>query len=91
MTTILNSETILKTGHLAETIEGARWGSTKYLLKDVSGRGALVWKDIPYNSIILIVDVNKDYVTFLFEQSLYHIVNCYNDEEGTPYWCQIIK
>jgi len=89
MSKILNKNTILKPGDLAETIEGERWGSTKYLLKDISGMNHLVWKDIPFNSPILIIDVN-DHITFLFEQSLYYIINCYNDEEGIPYWCQII-
>jgi hypothetical protein len=89
MLKILNKNTILKPGVLAETIEGERWGSTKYLLKDTSGMNHLVWKDIPYNSPILIIDVNE-HITFLFEQRLYYIINCYNDEEGIPYWCQII-
>ena len=91
MTTILNNKTILKPGHLAKTIEGERWGSTKYLLKDTSGMNRIIWKDIPFNSPILIVDVDQEYITFLFEQSLYILVNCYNDGEGIPYWCQIIN
>jgi len=90
MTTILNNKTILKPGHLAKTIEGERWGSTKYLLKDTSGKNSIIWKDIPFNSPILIVDVDE-HITFLFEQSLYYIVNCYNDGEGIPYWCEVIS
>ena len=91
MTTILNNKTILKPGHLAKTIEGERWGSTTYLLKDTSGMNRIIWKDIPFNSPILIVDVDQEYITFLFEQSLYILVNCYNNVEGIPYWCQIIN
>jgi len=82
--------TILKPGMLAETIEGEKWGSKKYLLKDCSGMNYLRWVDIPYNSPILIVDVDEKHITFLFEQSLYYIVNCYNDEQGNPYWCKPI-
>ena len=86
MTTILNNKTILKPGDLAK-IGGKRWGSsTKYLLKNQQ-----IWQDIPSNSPILIVDVSYQYITFLFEQSLYHIPNTYNDGEGIPYWCQVIN
>ena len=91
MTTILNNKTILKPGHLAKTIEGERWGSTKYLLKDTSGMNRIIWKDIPFNSPILIVDVSYQYITFLFEQSLYYLINCYNDDEGIPFWCEVIS
>ena len=90
MTTILNNKTILKPGHLAKTIEDRGCRSTKYLLKDTSGMNSIIWKDIPFNSPILIIDVDE-HITFLFEQSLYYMINCYNDEQGIPYWCQIIN
>ena len=57
--------TILKPGMLAETIEGEKWGSKKYLLKDCSGMNYLRWVDIPYNSPILIVDVDEKHITLL--------------------------
>ena len=86
--TILNNKTILKPGHLVKTIEGEKWGSTKYW-----NTAARAWQNIPVGSPALIISISIDNlkVSFLYQDSLYYIDNCYNDREGIPYWCQIIN
>ena len=84
--TILNNKTILKPGHLVKTTQNHLWGSTKYW-RTTAGE----WQDIPPGSPALIVSINNLIVSFLYQDSLYIIDNCYNDGEGIPYWCQIIK
>jgi hypothetical protein len=88
MTTILNNKTILKPGHLVKTTQNHLWGSTKYW-----STAARAWQDIPVGSPALIISISIDNlkVSFLYQDSLYHIDNCYNDGEGIPYWCQIIN
>ena len=86
MTTILNNKTILKPGHLVKTTQNQMWGSTKYWGITASG-----WQDIPTGSAALIISVDNQKIVFLHQDCLFHIQNCYNDREGNPHWCQIIK
>ena len=83
--TLLNNRTILKPGMLAKTMISTYWQSTKYL-----NFNTLKWHSISTDSTILIVNVEKERIFFLYQDSLFFTHNCYNDEQGNPYWCEPI-
>lgn len=79
---LLNNITILKPGMLAKTATTDKWQSSKYW-----NRNNMDWEVIPSHSPILIIYINEQKVDFLYEESIFSIHNCYNDEQGNPYWC----
>lgn len=81
----LNDITILKPGMLAKTAINDMWKSAKYRRKDNTD-----WEAISPGTPILIVNVSEQGVVFLHQESLFFIYNCYNDEQGNPYWCKPI-
>lgn len=80
--TLLNNRTILKPGMLAKTAINDMWKSAEYRRKDNTD-----WEAISPGTPILIVNVSEQEVVFLHQESLFFIHNCYNDEQGNPYWC----
>lgn len=80
--TLLNDKTILKPGMLAETTTNDKWGSCKYW-----NRNNMEWEYIAPCSPILILNISYMRVDFLYKESLFSIHNCYNDQEGNPFWC----
>jgi len=79
---LLNNITILKPGMLAKTKVHDMWKSAKYWNKN-----NMEWEYIKPYSPILILNISKLKVDFLHQESIFSIHNCYNDEQGNPYWC----
>ncbi len=77
---------ILKPGVLVKTTNNKYWGSNKFWHINT-----LQWQDIPTGSPALIISVDYMKIVFLYQDCLFSIHNCYNDEEGMPYWCQVMN